>query len=240
MTIRIADEGYIIAQKGFSESKNRLSVFTKEHGRVDGIAPLYKKSPLDIGACVTIKWSAKLPHQLGFMEVDALKPVALMIQKLPSSQAYTTLLMLQSALSLLSKTLVLHHAYPLLYGALEGFMASLSMSSYITFELTFLRELGFGLSLDQCIVTGSMDNLVYISPKSGCAVSQKAGEAYVDKLLMYPKLFDATTAQDYSPFDITQALQVLGYFIQKHLLSHELPLPRQMLLAHCASLKTAA
>lgn len=240
MAVRLEDEGYLIAQRRFSESKNLLSVFTKHHGRVDGIAPLYKKNPLDLGAHVRMKWSAKLPHQLGFMEVDLLTSSARLLQNVSPSHAYTTLLMIQSAFALLGKTLVLHHAYPVLYEALLLLMRSLTLSSYFDFERSFLRELGFGLSLDQCVVTGEKENLLYISPKSGCAVSQSAGKAYADKLLTYPKLLDATTAQDYSPFDITQALQVLGYFIQKHLLSGDLPLPRQMLLTHCASIKTAA
>lgn len=240
MAVRLEDEGYLLSQRRFSESKNLLMIFTKNHGRVDGIAPLYKKNPLDIGTHARLKWSAKLSHQLGFMDVELLTSSAYRVQKIHPSHTYTVLLMLQSALSLLSKTLVLHHAYPVLYTSLESFMKSLTLQAYLDFEHTFLRELGFGLSLEQCVVTRVKNNLLYISPKSGCAVSQDAGAHYSDKLLPYPKLFKDSGTSDYTSFDIHQSLQVLGYFIQKHLLHQDLPLPRQMLIAHYHDLLLAA
>ena len=240
MAIRLENEGYVICSKRFSESKNLLSVFTKDYGRVDGISPISKKNPIDIGSKVHMKWSAKLPHQLGFMEVHHLKTSVLFFNHVTPSCSYGHLLMLQSALALLSSTLVLHHPYSSLYDVFDTFVNGITFQNYVQFELSFLKELGFGLDLGRCAVTGDADNLFYLSPKSGCAVSKHAGYPYKEKLLLLPKLFQCDELKQYTAFDITQALQVLGYFIKKHLVHGDFPLPRQMLANHCTSLQEAA
>src|SRR5690606_10690343 len=69
---------------------------------------------------------------------------------------------------------------------IEQFGAGHWLENYVQFEVALLRELGFGLDLATCAATGLNDNLIYVSPRSGCAVSAAAGEPYRDKLLPLP------------------------------------------------------
>ncbi len=96
-------------------------------------------------------------------------------------------------------------------------------------ELGLLAELGFGLTLDRCAATGARDNLIYLSPRSACAVSADAGAPYKDKLLKLPAFFSnaehAPTRQD-----ALDGLNTTGYFIETrilHLSDKTLPEARQ-------------
>jgi DNA repair protein RecO (recombination protein O) len=82
------------------------------------------------------------------------------------------------------------------------------------FEMTLLDELGFGLDLSSCAATGTTDDLAYVSPRSGRAVSRLAGEPYKDKLLTLPKCL--TERGNGSPQDIAAAFRLTGYFLNEH------------------------
>jgi DNA repair protein RecO (recombination protein O) len=83
------------------------------------------------------------------------------------------------------------------------------------FELIFLAELGFGLDLTSCAATGAKDDLIYVSPRSGRAVSRAAGEAYRDKLMRLPDFlrFDGEPA---SAADVADAFALTGFFLDRH------------------------
>ena len=83
------------------------------------------------------------------------------------------------------------------------------------FELIFLAELGFGLDLTSCAATGTKDDLIYVSPRSGRAVSRAAGEAYRDKLMRLPDFlrFDGEPA---SAADVADAFALTGFFLDRH------------------------
>ena len=84
------------------------------------------------------------------------------------------------------------------------------------FELHLLTELGFGLELDRCAVTGSRDELIYVSPKSGRAVSRQAGEPWKHRLLALPAFL--REAIDPSPQDIADGFVLTGFFLARHVL----------------------
>ena len=99
-------------------------------------------------------------------------------------------------------------------------------------ELGLLAELGFGLTLDRCAATGARENLVYVSPKSACAVSAEAGAPYKEKLLPLPS-FLRGAASEPSAQDAIDALTTTGYFIETrilHLASKQLPEARVRIL----------
>jgi DNA repair protein RecO (recombination protein O) len=221
--MRINDDGYLIQRRVFSENKLLLSFFTKEHGRVNGIARLSRKNPIDLGYLCQIKWSAKLDHQLGFIEHDLVRPVCPSIM-----HDYTKLLAVQSVSALLSQLLVEHHPYPPLFETVEKVYDSLQrdqwLYAYVQFEKMLLEQLGFGLDVTQCAVTGTRENLMYISPKSGRAVCEAAGDPYKDKLLPLPDFFERESATD-----VPKALHVLGYFLTKNLFEQKLNPIRQTL-----------
>ena len=102
--------------------------------------------------------------------------------------------------------------------------------AYVEWELALLSELGFGLDLSQCAATGGNDRLVYVSPKSGRAVSASAGEPYKDKLLALPG-FLLPGGGVGSPDEVSDGFRLTGYFLERHVLDGGLPAARRRLLA---------
>lgn len=224
MALRLSDYGILISKRLLGEGKHLLTFFTKTHGQVKGVARISKKKPLDLGAFCLVHWSARLEEQLGFVDVELIKsPTVFLLGD------YTKLLALQSMMQLLSASLVDRHPYFKLYDVTADFLAGAKdtpwQASYIHFELTYLEELGFGLDLSQCALTGVKDNLYYISPNTGRACTQEAGFVYKEKLFRIPDIFKCSTA-----IDFYDALSVTGYFLKKHLFHHSLPQARLSLL----------
>jgi DNA repair protein RecO (recombination protein O) len=97
---------------------------------------------------------------------------------------------------------------------------------FVRFELGLLQELGFGLDLTRCAATGARDDLVYVSPKSGSAVSRAAGEPYKERLFRLPGFLVGTQAGEASPADVAEGLRLTGHFLERHLFAaHERHLP---------------
>jgi DNA repair protein RecO (recombination protein O) len=102
----------------------------------------------------------------------------------------------------------------------------------IRWELEFLADMGFGLDLSECAATGATEGLIYVSPKSGRAVSEEAGEPYADKLFRLPAFLiddQATASRD----DIADGFRLSGYFLDRDIFSPQgepLPAARERLL----------
>ena len=115
--------------------------------------------------------------------------------------------------------------YPPLYQALEGLLdaveAAPSASGWgaalVRYELLLLAELGFGLDLDQCAVSGSNHNLVAVSPKSGCAVSAPEAEPHIRKLLPLPPFVREGGRASWQ--EIGQGLDLTGHFLMRDVLT---------------------
>ena len=108
----------------------------------------------------------------------------------------------------------------------------------VRWELALLEELGFGLDLSQCAATGSNDRLIYVSPKSGRAVSASAGEPYRDKLLALPQFLTKQRSAPVTNSDVHLGFALTGHFLEKHVLlprGQTLPQSRTRLLAHLAA-----
>lgn len=114
--------------------------------------------------------------------------------------------------------------YPRLYAALDGMLAAVVAApsargwaaALVRYELLLLSELGFGLDLSACVATGSPDNLGYVSPKSGGAVSRDAGATYRDRLLPLPLFLIEGGSGSWS--DILDGLRLTGHFLERDLL----------------------
>ncbi|WP_108812708.1 DNA repair protein RecO [Sphingorhabdus sp. Alg231-15] len=114
------------------------------------------------------------------------------------------------------------HSYPQLHSALSALLEAICGApsakgwtvALVRYELLLLSELGFGLSLDKCAVTGDADDLVFISPKSATAVSLGAGQIYKDKLLPFPPFLKESDIPDWD--DIFDGLKVTGFFLKRH------------------------
>lgn len=211
--MRIHDEGLVIGLKRFGESKWIVSLLTRHHGLVRGLVHSLRKSPLDIGYTCLMRWSARSLQQLGTLSYEVISSTSASLLSY-----YPRLLTLQSMCDLLTGCLEEHQPYPALFDTAQEVQQCLSdmshpwAASYIQFELTLLQELGFGLSLENCTVTGRTDTLTYISPKTGCAVSQEAGAAYAGMLFPYIPM----TYPELNDHDICVSLIILSFFLEKH------------------------
>ena len=142
-----------------------------------------------------------------------------------------------SVCALIEYALLERDAHPELYYATSDLIEEIANdfcpASYVRWELNFLGELGYGLDLTECAATGSNDNLMYVSPKSGRAVSALAGEPYRDKLLSLPDfLLKNEFLQGITDAEILAGLALCGYFLEKNVFSptgKTIPLARQRL-----------
>jgi DNA repair protein RecO (recombination protein O) len=115
--------------------------------------------------------------------------------------------------------------YPRLYSALEGLLDAIEAApsangwgaALVRYELLLLAELGFGLDLDRCAVTGSSDNLVAVSPKSGRAVSAAEAEPYAGRLLALPRFIHEGGIASWK--EIGQGLELTGHFLSRDVLA---------------------
>ncbi len=114
------------------------------------------------------------------------------------------------------------YSYPHLHSALSALLDAICGApsakgwavALVRYELLLLSELGFGLSLEKCAVTGDTDDLVFISPKSATAVSRGAGQVYKDKLLPLPRFLKEPAIPEWE--DIFDGLKVTGFFLRRH------------------------
>ncbi len=114
--------------------------------------------------------------------------------------------------------------YPRVHTGLDGLLLALEaapsargwVAALARYELLMLAELGFGLDLGRCAVTGSADDLVFISPRSGIAVSQSAGAAHAERLFALPRVLLGEPNQDWA--DMLEGLRVTGHFLARDLL----------------------
>jgi DNA repair protein RecO (recombination protein O) len=115
--------------------------------------------------------------------------------------------------------------YPRLHDALDGVLAAVEAApaargwatALVRYELLLLAELGFGLDLSGCVVTGGREDLAYVSPKSGGAVSRVAGEGYRERLLRLPPFLTAGGEAGWE--DILDGLRLTGHFLSRDLLT---------------------
>lgn len=239
--MRWSDEGIIIAAKKYGDSNLILSLFTQKHGKRRGLAKITKNSSqkFQISNLLSVEWSAKLPENLGFFKCE-----------LAESSFYSFFhdrmksIAIVAFSSILEKVLPESESYPTLYNSLRHFIDILKCNHeywqnyYLHLELLLLSQLGFRLELSKCAVTGLKNNLQFISPKTGRAVSKKAGDDYANKLLPFPQmLHDVCNNKlliNHSVQEFQLSLKTIGYFLNKYLflqLSMKLPDPRKLMLA---------
>jgi DNA repair protein RecO (recombination protein O) len=117
--------------------------------------------------------------------------------------------------------------YPRLHSALDALLAAIEAApsasgwgaALVRYELLLLAELGFGLDLERCAVTGSTDDLVAVSPRSGRAVSAGEAEPYAGKLLPLPSFVREGGTASWT--DIAQGLDLTGHFLMRDLLTQK-------------------
>lgn len=214
------DEGIVLGVKRHGEANAILELMTHAHGRhlglVRGGFGSRLKPVLQPGNTVNATWRARLDEHLGNYTVEGLALRA--ANFFSAAHAIYGVTHLAALMRLLPE----RDPHAALYERLEGILsyledAGLSAPMVVRFELQVLSELGFGLDLASCVATGSSGDLIYVSPKSGRAVSRSAGEPWADKMLRLPAFLrehDAKPAGN----DIADGFALTGYFLTRHVL----------------------
>jgi DNA repair protein RecO (recombination protein O) len=226
------DEGIILHTQALGERKQIVSLFTLTHGRCAGVFHVTQKNKgwLQCGGKVKARWGARLENHMGVWTLELLQANVSFLLDSPGPLAA-----LLSAATICQLALPERHAYPHLYGRFEAFIKNLSSpdwaTSYVFFEVMLLEELGYGLDLKTCAVTGVQDNLVAVSPRTGRAVCMNVAKPYQDKLLPLPPfLCQENNEIMVGDKEILDALHLTGYFLERYLLGRTLPSSRTRLL----------
>ena len=238
------DEGVVLGVKKHGESSVIVELLTRAHGRhlglVRGGRSARFQSLLQPGNSLLLDWRARLDEHLGAYIVE---PLTLRAGRLIGSALALHGL---SYLGALVRLLPERDPHEVLYEALTVIVDHLdavevSPALIARFEAHILAECGFGLDLDKCAASGVREDLIYVSPKSGRAVSAAAGAPWRDKLLPLPAFL---RGEEVSPraADITDAFRMTGYFLERDLFGPRgLPMPdaRRAFLAAANSLLLA-
>lgn len=223
------DEGILLSVKRHGESAVIAEVFTPGHGRhaglVRGGASRRMAPVLQPGAQMDIAWNARLQDHLGSFTLEPLRSRSAIIMSDRKALAG-----LNAVTALLCFALPEREPHPRLYARTEQLLDLLDQGdlwplAYLHWEMALLEDLGFGLDLTACAVTGATEGLRYISPRTGRAVTAAGAGDYADRLLPLPPcLLKQGDAPDR---EIADAYGVTGHFLHNHLapdLGHK-PLP---------------
>ncbi len=211
------DEGILITARRHGESSAIIEVFTAAHGRHAGVVrggSGRRMTPvLQPGARLSLEWSARLEEHIGAFRVDPMpsRTAAIMADA-------AALAVLGAMTALLSATLPERDAHPALYARSLDLVEALGTAAdwparYALWELALLRELGFGLDLERCAVTGAAEDLVWVSPKSGRAVGRAAGAPWAERLLRLPAFLRGWEAPPGKP-EVLAGLALTGFFLE--------------------------
>ena len=230
------DDAFVLAARAFGESGAIVELLTARHGRyaahVAGGASRRMKPFLQAGARVLVRYRARVSDQLGSA---ALEPVG----EGPSALFDDPLALagVAAAAAVAAGALPEREPHPGAFLAFEALSEAFAHTDiwpavFVRFEAGLLTDLGFGFDLSKCAATGVTDDLVYVSPKTGRAVSRAAGELYRDRLLPLPP-FMLSAQGRLSAGDIGAGLDLTAHFLEAYIfnpLNRPLPPARLWLL----------
>jgi DNA repair protein RecO (recombination protein O) len=222
------DEGVLLSVRPHGESSAIIEVFTAQHGRhagvVRGAASRRMVPVLQPGAQLDVRWRARLDDHIGAFVVEPLQSRAGVLGD------RLALAGLSSICALLQVALAEREPHPGLWASSVGLLDALQTApdwpqQYMRWELQLLENLGFGLDLTSCAVTGNREDLTYVSPKTGRAVSRGAAGEWAARLLPLPTALLGQGPANGA--EIAQGLALTGHFLLRELtpmLGHR-PLP---------------
>lgn len=232
------DEGVVIATKKYGDKNLILSLFTKNHGKYRGLVRS-TNNKFQISNLLHVEWSAKLPENLGFFKCELIESPFhhFFHDRLKNIAVVSFAFMLEKVLPENEPCIVLYNHFQYFIDVIKYNNESWQ-SYYLNLELLLLTQLGFRLDLSKCAATGETEDLHFISPKTGRAVSKAAGDYYANKLLPFPQMlrdvYNNNLQNSYSFEEFQLGLRVTGHFLNKYLFSQlnmELPEPRKLILS---------
>jgi DNA repair protein RecO (recombination protein O) len=213
------DEGVVIGCRRLGESSSILEAMTRAHGRhlglVRGARTARLAAALQAGNSVGLVWRARLDEHLGYFAVE---PQNLRAGRfLPSATALAGVNLLGALLRLLPERDPHESLYDALLSVVEALDDEVKAPAALArFEARMLAECGFALDLAQCAATGAREDLIYVSPKSGRAVSAAAGFPYRDRLLPLPAFLRQAELEP-SAEEVVDAFRLTGHFLEREL-----------------------
>jgi DNA repair protein RecO (recombination protein O) len=221
--MRVDTIAIVCALRGHGENGAVVRLMTPDQGLqaayVRGARGRRMRPVLIAGNVVQAQLSARTESQLPQAVIELIHSRGpLLSEPLPSAA-------IEWATVLTATVLPEGQPYPRLYEAFEGLLEAIEAApsalgwgaAMARYELLLLAELGFGLDLEQCAVTGTRDNLVAVSPKSGRAVSAAEAEPHRGKLLPLPRFVREGGSASWQ--EITQGLELTGHFLMRDLLT---------------------
>lgn len=217
------DEAIVLGARRQGEGSLIVSLLTRAHGRQRGLvrggAKSRQRGAYEPGTHVTATWRARLEEHLGHLQIE------------PGTSYVAGLLddplrlgCLEAAVALAEVALPEREAHPAAFDGLIRLLGALDRdegyaAAHLGWEVDLLRELGYGLDLTTCAVTGSREDLAWVSPRTGRAVSRAAGAAYKDRLLVLPRLLGGLGSGGSDAEDLLDGLTLTASFLERQALA---------------------
>lgn len=210
-------------------------VMTEQHGSHGGLvrggASRDKIGTWQIGNLLQVQWTGRLADQLGSFTGELVYAAAALVMQNPLALA-----MLSAACATAEGVLQDREAYPRIFAGLVDLVPRIvtgksALAALVSWELTVLADLGYGLNLSSCAVTGQSDGLAYVSPRTGRAVTAEGAGIWQSRLLPLPGFLlgtaEATTA------DVRDGLRLTGHFLARDAFGHHhRPLPQARVMLY--------
>ncbi len=234
--MEFTEEAFVLSARAHGDTGAVVDLLTEDHGRraayVAGGASRKMKPFLQAGARVVADYRARTSDHLGSARLEPIGegPSALFDDPLALNG-------LAAAAAVAQGALPEREPHPGVFLAFEALMAAFALPEvwpaiFVRFEMGLLEDLGFGLDLSRCAATGTVDDLIYVSPRTGRAVSREAGAPYADKMLTLPPFLLGAQA-GLMDGDIRAGFDLTGHFLEQfvfHPQNRPLPPARVWLL----------
>ena len=239
------DEGLILSIRPHGERNAVASLFTLKNGRHSGLVYAYdaasQRGTVQIGNLVQARWRARLSEQLGTYQLELIRnPSAIFLDDA------IKLAGMSSCCAILDESLPEREASVSVWQSTTALLDIICFADnledwlafYVKWEMNLLDQLGFGLNLQSCAVSGLTDALIYVSPRSGRAVHRDHAGEYAHRLLHLPCFLQPDLATEpLSETALMDGLTLTGHFVSHRVFSlvhKELPAAR-LRLAHLVS-----
>ena len=227
-----ADSGIVLSSRKHGEKYKIVNIFTKSQGKASGMMTLSKRNNLSLFSDVCVEWSSKNSDSLGFWKVQNEKQNWIF-----AINNQTNILACQSICFVLDKVLPygvcsqkLFEFISFLSSELHNFSKIEILNLYAYFEFLLLNNIGYGMELDRCCVCGKVEELHYMSPKTGHGASNVCASIHANKLFEIPqswnfwkdnKIDNIISASRITKEDVRNSLNITGYFIEKNVMQYE-------------------
>ncbi|MCK5546446.1 MAG: DNA repair protein RecO [Rhodospirillaceae bacterium] len=221
------DQGIVLSSRRHGETSAVVSVLTRGNGVHSGLVRggwgRRSRHMVEPGNRVHARWRGRLAEHLGSYTLEVERSFSATLMDEPIYLSAMT-----SALALSAGSMAEREAHPQAFDGLSALLDILDssanlpanspdwQSAYVKWEMGLLGELGYGLDFSECAATGTPENLIYVSPKSGRAVSKSAGEPYKNSMLPLPEFVKASGGVATSVDEILSGLKLSGHFLERH------------------------